>query len=534
MNDAWTLYQERGAQALWDRCLGYLELSLADTMALQQQLLGEHLQALATTSYGARLLEGRAPTTYAELCEALPLTSYEYYADTLGERREDLLPEKPLSWIRTSGRSTGQHRWIPFGAGTFEQMKWTVAGLVLASMADEPGQVNLREGDRFLNMMAPPPYASGTMFRTIEAAWPVRMFPGSTPEEDALPFEARTARAFSSALTEGIDYAASIASVLAAIGEGFASRRPPGSFLGRLKNQRAFRRMAAAAIKARIAGRPMYPRDAWRIRGLCTGGMDSSLFRERIRDYWGRYPLEVFASTEGGVLATQCWDYGPLTLVPHLNFFEFLSEDELSSEATKGTTPHAVLMDELEVNKNYELVITNLHRGPLARYRTGDILRVVASSNSATGVELPQFAPYSRRTDLLEIGSFVRLTEKTIWRAIEMAEVPYLDWTARKEVEGMQPVVHLRIEPKSSGFVPAEEARARIDRALALIDPDWADMGVIADLHPLRVTYLPEGTFQRYAVHKQSEGADLAHLKPVHMNAPERVLDALLEAATVR
>ena len=59
-------------------------------------------------------------------------------------------------------------------------------------------------------------------------------------------------------------------------------------------------------------------------------------------------------------------------------------------------------------------------------------------------------------------------------------------------------------------------------------------MGVIADLHPLRVTYLAEGTFQCYALRKQSEGADLAHLKPVHMNPSEMVMDALLEAATAR
>ena len=39
MNEAWTLYQERGARALWDRCLGYLDVSVADTMALQERLL---------------------------------------------------------------------------------------------------------------------------------------------------------------------------------------------------------------------------------------------------------------------------------------------------------------------------------------------------------------------------------------------------------------------------------------------------------------------------------------------------------------
>ena len=34
--------------------------------------------------------------------------------------------------------------------------------------------MKIRENDRVLNMLAPPPYASGTMFRIVEDGWPYR------------------------------------------------------------------------------------------------------------------------------------------------------------------------------------------------------------------------------------------------------------------------------------------------------------------------------------------------------------------------
>jgi len=40
---------------------------------------------------------------------------------------------------------------------------------------------------------------------------------------------------------------------------------------------------------------------------------------------------------------------------------------------------------------------------------------------------------------------------------------------------------------------------------------------------------LSPGTFERYREEKAKEGADLAHLKPAHMNAPDAIIKRLLE-----
>ena len=44
----------------------------------------------------------------------------------------------------------------------------------------------------------------------------------------------------------------------------------------------------------------------------------------------------------------------------------------------------------------------------------------------------------------------------------------------------------------------------------------------------VKVAYLPEGTFDKYTARRQAEGADLAHLKPPHINPSDKVMSALL------
>ncbi|HEY4712356.1 MAG TPA: GH3 auxin-responsive promoter, partial [Dehalococcoidia bacterium] len=56
------------------------------------------------------------------------------------------------------------------------------------------------------------------------------------------------------------------------------------------------------------------------------------------------------------------------------------------------------------------------------------------------------------------------------------------------------------------------------------------DLPVLTELigfKPIKVTILPEGIFAGYKAQRQSEGSDLAHLKPPHINPSEKVLASL-------
>ncbi|GAJ09567.1 unnamed protein product [marine sediment metagenome] len=44
----------------------------------------------------------------------------------------------------------------------------------------------------------------------------------------------------------------------------------------------------------------------------------------------------------------------------------------------------------------------------------------------------------------------------------------------------------------------------------------------------VEVTLLPRGAFANYTYQRQLEGADLAHLKPPHINPSEKVISLLL------
>jgi hypothetical protein len=44
----------------------------------------------------------------------------------------------------------------------------------------------------------------------------------------------------------------------------------------------------------------------------------------------------------------------------------------------------------------------------------------------------------------------------------------------------------------------------------------------------VEVNLLPQGAFANYTAQRRTEGADLAHLKPSHINPSEKVLSLLL------
>lgn len=528
----WDIYRRGGPQALWEHGLGFLDWSVERAMVEQHRNLERQLERLHGSAIGQKIFCGGLPRNADQLRRDVPLTTYEDYASLLAPRIAEAIPGEIHTWVRTSGRTNGEPKWFPVTKDAYEASKALGIGIINLVCARGRGDIRFPPRGRVLNLLAPPPYASGVMFRLLGEIWNTRNLPPTTTEYDEMPFDERMAETFSMGMTEGVDVVVGIASVLAGLGETLADRMSGQPITAAVRKPRATARMGRAMLRARLAGRGVMPKDIWKLRGVLTTGMDSSLFRERIRQTWGQYPLELYGMSEAPFLAVQTWDYTTLTFVPTLNFFEFIPDYELEKElGDPEYRPETRFLDEIEAGKNYEVVITNFNGGPAVRYRTGDIVRIPSLRNDRAGINLPQMAYYSRQTDLIDIAGFVRVTERTIWSALERAGIPYEDWTARKELWDGKPVLHLRVEPKRDIACSREEAEERLHHVLCDLDPDWADMELMAKLTPLRVSYLPHGSFQRYMEIKQAEGADLAHLKPVHMNAIDPVIDALLAAA---
>jgi len=108
------LLQQGRNEELWQMCCGYLDLDIEQFMAIQKRLLLEQLELLNRSQLGEKIMRGFKPRTVEEFREQVPLTTYADYCPELLEKREDILPAQPVSWVHTSGRS-GEYpcKWVP-------------------------------------------------------------------------------------------------------------------------------------------------------------------------------------------------------------------------------------------------------------------------------------------------------------------------------------------------------------------------------------------------------------------------------------
>ena len=186
-----------------------------------------------------------------------------------------------------------------------------------------------------------------------------------------------------------------------------------------------------------------------------------------------------------------------------------------------------MLLDEVEVGSRYEVVITNFFGGPFLRYRLHDLVRFISLRDEDTGIELPSIVFAGRDADLIDLASFTGLIdEKIVWQAIVNTGIAYEEWAIRKEVLGDHAGLHLYIELKED--LPATEVAKRVHAELKALNPFYADFETFLEVRPLKATLLSRDTFQRYMFEQRAAGADLAHLKPAHMNASDAVIAALL------
>ena len=225
----------------------------------------------------------------------------------------------------------------------------------------------------------------------------------------------------------------------------------------------------------------------------------------------------------------QTWARQGMTFLPYFHFLEFIPEEEAAkSRVTVGYQPNTELLDEVEAGKNYEIVITNFHGGSFVSYRLGDMVTITSLSNERLNIKLPQMTFYSRCDGLIDLAGFARLTERTIGEAINRAGVDCAEWTARKE-SVKKPVLHLYLELRSNGQRSVQATKTAIHEELKKIDRPYAEIETMLALSPLKVTLLPSGSFQRYVARQHAGGADLAHLKPPHLNPSDDALETLLE-----
>ncbi|MDD5081800.1 MAG: GH3 auxin-responsive promoter family protein [Dehalococcoidales bacterium] len=525
MPEAVELLRDGRTTELWGKYCGFVNLDIEQFMGIQQQLLLEQLELLQKCELGKKLLHGAHPGSIEEFRERVPITTYADYTPYLPDQIEAALPEKPMLWQRTSGRSAElSFKWVPVTQRLYRELGDAFLALLLFASCKERGEVAIREHDKFLYGLAPPPYASGCWAHRLADE---SIFDFLPPIEtvESMPFQQRLEEGFKMGMSEGIDMMAGLSIMLVAIGERFGQGGGLKRVLPMLTKPKLLSRMLRAMIKSKMAGRKLLPRDVWTLKGLVSSGTDSQVYRERIKEMWGRYPLDVYGATECVMVAMQTWDYGDMTFLPYFNLLEFMPEKDYARWALDHTyLPATRLLNEVVPGERYVIVLTNFHGGAFVRYMLNDMVQITALRNARLNINIPQMIFYSRADNILDFGG-ASLTEKVVWQAIENSGLDYVDWVARKEKrEG--PILHIYLELRN-GSRDIKEITTAIDKQLRLIKEDYASMVGAQGFNLLEVSLLPGGAFQGYIAKRQAAGSDPAHLKPPHINPADGVLSTL-------
>ena len=508
---------------IWQRYCGFLNLSLKEFMEIQQYLLEEQIELVADSLLGRKIMQGKKPRSIEEFRRVVPLTTYEDYEPYFSKKDDTVLAEKPYYWAHTAGQG-GKFKWVPVNLRAHERASLATIGAWILATASKEGEVNVGPGGRMLFNLPVRPYFSGCLAFGLMERISFISIP-SLEEAEQMEFQDRIERSFQMALRTGADFLASLSSVLVKMGETFEKQKVEFGFSFSMLHPLVLWRLLRAQFRCKIVEkRNLLPKDLWPVRAIFGWGMDTSAYAEKIAYYWGKKPYQLYGATEGGVIALQHWEKEELVFLPTSSFWEFVPEEEwLKSREDKSYQPLTVLLNEVQQGETYELILTNFYGMPFLRYRLGDLIKITTSGNGG----LPRMVFKSRADDLIDIAGLTRLDEKTIWQALVDTGVEFEDWSMRKEYEKGEPVLRLYIELKNN--ISEESLQHLLHEQLRSTNPQYEELVTTLITHPLRVTLLRQGTFQRYYEEKRKEGADLAHLKPTHMNASDVTIQKLLQ-----
>ena len=515
---------------LWKRYCGFLDLSLQEFMLIQEHLLLEQLEEIGDTVIGKQIMGDTKPATVADFRRLVPLTTYDDYAPYLNEKREDVLFEKPYIWLRTSGRS-GTPKWIPYTERAYKASIRNIVGAIILACTMKKGEVNIKQGERLVCNLPPPPYGSGIYITSLQEALNLRVIP---PLDLAAQMDCqeRIEKGFAIALKTGVDIVGSLSSVMMKMGETFTNRATGMKFSTAMINPPVLYRIIRAVVRSKLERRGMLPKDLWPAKGILAMGTDTTLYKDKITYYWGKEPYELYVATEAGVVALQSWTKKAMTFLPFFSFFEFIPEKELiKNREDKSYQPSTVLLDEVKEGERYELVATTFHGIPFLRNRIGDLIQIVALKDEDAGIQTPQMIFSARADDIIDIAGFARFDEKMIWQVLNNTGIQYQDWTVRKEYIGDNPILHLYIELKQEMNI--DKLRSLLHSSLVVVNSEYEDLENMLEIDPLNITLLSKGTFERYYMEKQAEGVDLAYLKPPHMNPRDAMVETLLKLSKV-
>ncbi len=142
MSNATELFRQGKTREIWQKYCGFIDLSIDGVMKIQKRLLMEQIDLLSKCKLGKKIMGNKIPKSVEEFRKNVPLTTYDDYAPYLSEKREDILPEKPYIWCRTTGK-TGQYKWVPYTERMYKVMGEAFLTSIIFATSKKKGRFSL-------------------------------------------------------------------------------------------------------------------------------------------------------------------------------------------------------------------------------------------------------------------------------------------------------------------------------------------------------------------------------------------------------
>lgn len=258
------------------------------------------------------------------------------------------------------------------------------------------------------------------------------------------------------------------------------------------------------------------------ISAIGAGGF--AVYTEKMRKYSGGIPLYfcVYGASESLMAVATDMESMEYTLIPQSGFYEFIPAD--SDDETKTYN-----LDELEVGREYEIVLTTL--SGFYRYRIGDVIRVVGYED-----ESPKICFLYRKKQMVSIAGEKTNEACVAWTVEEFEKATgtsIFDYSVYADTETLPGRYVLFLEP--SEHLPKEDHekyRAIVEEKLGTANPSLGAKVKDGTLRPTDIKFVQQETYYLYRDMMVMRGTSENQLKPVRVidtPAKERFFFALID-----
>lgn len=251
-------------------------------------------------------------------------------------------------------------------------------------------------------------------------------------------------------------------------------------------------------------------------------GSTLKVYVEKLRKSIGDIPIHNmgYAAAEGFFAMPTELDVHDGVLLPHCIFFEFIPIDDDVEDETESDNPKTLLIDELEVGKKYEIVVSNF--SGLYRYRIEDVVQVTKMYNNTPRIELL----YRKNLDM-NVANEKTTTQMCDYCAKNIAKrsgKEYTQFSYYPDFSTKPPRYCLLVEPKEA--VTEEERQQMIeimDEEFCEVNEKYAKYRRWGMLNRPEILILKNKTYWDYREMLRAKGVVLNQIKPVTViNSQER------------